>query len=48
MATVSASIVTFNSAGVVGDALQSLLTQTKEYPLSVYVVDNHSTDHTLS
>ena len=47
MATVSASIVTFNSAGVVGDALQSLLTQTKEYPWTVYVVDKHSTDHTV-
>ncbi len=48
MATISASIVTYNSADVVGDALSSLLTQTKGFPLTVYAVDNHSTDNTLS
>lgn len=48
MAKISASIVTYNSADSVGEVLQSLLTQTKGYPLTVYVVDNNSTDNTLS
>lgn len=48
MATISASIVTYNSAENIGEVLESLFTQTKGSELTVYVVDNHSSDNTLS
>ena len=46
-ATVSVSIVTHNSADVIGTLLQSLFEHTA-VPLSVYVVDNGSTDDTVA
>ena len=47
MVTVSASVVTHNSAAVIEQLLDSLYTHTCGVELQVYVVDNASTDDTL-
>ena len=47
MPDVSVSIVTHNSAAVIGDLLHSLFEHTA-LPLSVFVVDNGSTDDTVA
>lgn len=47
MVTVSASVVTHNSADVIETLLGCLYEQTKGVDLQVYVVDNGSTDDTL-
>lgn len=47
MVTVSASVVTHNSAVVIEQLLDSLYTHTRGVELQVYVVDNASTDDTL-
>lgn len=43
---VSASIVTYNDIGRAPDTVQSVLANTKRYPLKLYVIDNNSTDGT--
>lgn len=48
MKTVSVSIVTYNSADEIGAVLESVFTHTVGCDLSVYVVDNHSTDDTVA
>ena len=45
---VSVSIVTYNSADVIGRLLESLFLQTKGTELAVFVVDNGSTDGTAA
>lgn len=44
---ISVSIVTYNSADKIGDLLYSLFAHSTRYPLTVYVVDNQSTDQTV-
>ncbi len=48
MARISVGIVTYNSADKIGALLDSLYTHTdpQKTKLTVYVIDNHSTDHT--
>ena len=46
--TVSVSIVSYNSANELPAVLDSLFAATKGVALSVYVVDNHSADDTLT
>ena len=46
--TVSAAIVTYNDSDCIVKACKSLLENTKKYPLSLYVIDNASTDSTVS
>lgn len=45
---VSVSIVTHNSAAVIGRLLQSIADQTRDVELAVFVVDNGSTDGTAA
>lgn len=44
----SACIVTYNDGQKAADACKSILSNTKGYPLKLYVVDNASTDDTVS
>ncbi len=46
MTAVSVSIVTYNNADEIADVLDSVFSATKGVDLTVYVVDNASTDHT--
>lgn len=48
MTDISISIVTHNSAKVIGCLLESLFTYAKSQSIQVYVVDNGSTDNTVS
>lgn len=48
MKTVSVSIVSYNSADDIGGVLDSLFSATKGVALTVYVVDNHSSDTTCA
>ena len=43
---VSASIVTYNDISRAPDTVQSVVENTKRYPLKLYVIDNSSTDGT--
>ncbi|MBR3968039.1 MAG: glycosyltransferase family 2 protein [Clostridia bacterium] len=43
---VSAAIVTYNDIDCVPTAVESVLKNTKKYPLKFYVIDNNSTDGT--
>ena len=44
---VTASIVTYNDADRVIATIQSVIQNTKKYPLKLYVIDNNSTDNTV-
>lgn len=48
MKTVSVSLVSYNSARVIGEALTSLFREVQGVSLQVFVVDNGSTDNTVS
>lgn len=45
---ITASIVTYNNEGKIGDAVGSILNNVKAKDFTLYVVDNGSTDRTLS
>lgn len=45
---VSASIVTYNDAARAPITVESVINNTKKYPLNLYVIDNASTDDTVS
>lgn len=48
MPTVSAAIVSYNSSDKIVEAATSLISNTKKYPLKLYIVDNCSQDNTQS
>lgn len=48
MVDISISIVTYNSEKVIGNLLTSLYEHTKENSFAVYVIDNGSSDNTVS
>lgn len=43
---VSASVVTYNDISRAAQTVNSIVTNTKKYPLKLYVIDNNSTDGT--
>ncbi len=46
--TVSAAIVTYNDSDCIEKACVSIIEHTKRYPLKLYIIDNASTDNTVS